>query len=155
MARKRPLCPFCEHKFANLRGVREHLKQYTRRWRIPADGIHDVSAIKNLVIMKNYFHYQEEEEEAAGGGGDKKPSYKCPSCAKVIYQRRKFIEHVVYRQHYIDIDGVKGDPKSSGFSFDPESYKVSPSRGKFPFQALPPGKTRMHSVEFFQEIDGF
>lgn len=125
MARKRPLCPFCEHKFSNLRGVREHLKQYTRRWRIPADGIHDVSEIKNLVIMKNYFHSQEEEEEEAGGeGGDKKTSYKCPSCAKVIFQRRKFIEHVVYRQHYIDNDGVKGNPKSPGFSFDPEPYKV-------------------------------
>lgn len=151
MASKRPLCPFCEHKFANLRGVREHLKEYTRRWRIPAEGIHDVSEIKNLVIMKNYFHSQEEEEAAAaGGGGNKKIAYKCPSCAKVIFQRRKFIEHVVYRQHYIDIDGVKRNPKSSGFSFDPEPYKISPSTVKFSFHALPPGKYQnAFQVEFF------
>jgi hypothetical protein len=85
--------------------------------------------------MKTYFDDQEEAE----GGGDRKSSYKCPSCAKVISQRRKFIEHVVYRQHYIDIDGVEGSPKSSEFSVDPEPFKIWPSTVKFPLLALPPG----------------
>lgn len=136
MAKEAHFCPFCAHEFTNIRGIIKHLLKYTARWLIPADGVHDVSGIKNLVMMKDHFDDQEEV-----GGGDKKASYKCPSCAKVIYQRRRFIEHVVYRQHYVAIDGLKATPESPGFSIDPEPYKIWPPAKIFAFLALPPGNS--------------
>lgn len=137
MAKEAQLCPFCAQEFTNIKALKKHLLKYTARWRIPADRVHDVLEIKNLVIMKDHFG---DDEDTGGRRGDRKASYKCPSCAKLIRQRRNFIEHVFYQQHYVAIDGLKGIPESPGFSIDPEPHRIWPPTDKFDFLALPSGK---------------
>jgi hypothetical protein len=119
------VCPFCYIKYANKTGLKKHLLSYTGRWRVPADGVHDVLKIQQLRILKDHFYVENI-------------SYRCPSCAIEISDLRKFKEHVFYRWHYGD--DYKDNEKPP--SFDPEPHKIHVWRpkGTFNFLRLPLGK---------------
>lgn len=55
MVTKPKFCAFCKHRLDNTRLLKEHLLKYTGTWRYPADGINNVSAIKNLFITRDCF----------------------------------------------------------------------------------------------------
>ncbi|ODM21401.1 hypothetical protein SI65_02244 [Aspergillus cristatus] len=82
-------------KYVNKTGLRNHLGWYTGDWRIPADGIHDVLSIDQILNPPD---------------PDRQNQYRCPSCAKIIDSRRNFMEHVWYRRHY----GPYGDGSGNG-----------------------------------------
>jgi uncharacterized C2H2 Zn-finger protein len=119
-------CPFCDIKYANKKGLQNHLLSYTGKWRIPADGIHDVLKIQNLRILKDH------------SVADNTIFYRCPSCAMGISDLRKFEEHVFYRQHYGDDYNKDTDEKllQGQPSFDPELHKIHVWRPKGPFKFL-------------------
>lgn len=119
-------CPFCHIKYANKKGLRDHLLKYAGRWRLPADGIHDVLKIQSLRVMNGYFEKTD------------KVSYRCPICDNVFGVRRRFIEHVIHYQHY-DSYG-KAISSSLKLPFHPEHYKIWRPKGMFPFLRLAPGK---------------
>ncbi|PWY87338.1 hypothetical protein BO94DRAFT_585886 [Aspergillus sclerotioniger CBS 115572] len=49
MTWKAPTCPFCHKRQASKALLQSHLQSYVKEWRIPADGIHDVLQIKQLL----------------------------------------------------------------------------------------------------------
>ncbi|KAL3480048.1 hypothetical protein BJX99DRAFT_221156 [Aspergillus californicus] len=141
-------CPFCPKKYANKKGLIDHLLGYTGQIRWPADGIHDVLKIQSLPIMKAYFTKENAET-----------SYRCPSCQRVIDVQYQFIEHVVLRRHYKD-EGSKEDAMSKG-NFNPKPYRVWKRKGAFPFLRLPPELRDMvykellcfDRIQFFETTD--
>ncbi|PYI06448.1 hypothetical protein BO78DRAFT_469855 [Aspergillus sclerotiicarbonarius CBS 121057] len=119
-------CRFCHKRFVNNTLLWNHLNRYIDRWRIPADGIHDVLQIEQIL----YFNDQDTKEK-----------YQCPTCSKVIRSRRRFIDHVIYRGHYGDPDPGKKQPTTKRrrqwvLPFSEESVIVQP-QAPFPFLRLP------------------
>ncbi|KAJ9229418.1 hypothetical protein DTO169E5_8874 [Paecilomyces variotii] len=85
MSEKAAKCPFCPYDSTyDKTSLREHLSQYTATCRIPADGVHDVLQIQEM-LHPGFKHWRQ---------------YRCPACSKVINSRRRFIEHVSKLNHY-------------------------------------------------------
>ncbi|RAK97628.1 uncharacterized protein BO80DRAFT_481970 [Aspergillus ibericus CBS 121593] len=125
---KAQTCRFCHKRYANKAGLRTHYERYIHRWRIPADGVHDVLRIEEL-LNGNYI--------------DSKIKYQCPTCSKVIFPRRRFIQHVRDRRHYGDHNFKKKQPTTKRrpswvLPFPEESVMVQTK--PFPFFRLPYGQ---------------
>lgn len=86
---KAQVCEFCQKRYVNKTGLRNHLSDYTGKWRLPADRIHDVLKIEQILRCLSPSAYEADEHR----------KYKCWTCSAVINSRRRFIEHVVYRAH--------------------------------------------------------
>lgn len=89
MPGKAQICPFCQKRYVNKTGLRNHLFKYTGEWRFPADGIHDVLQIEHVLRRLSPSAYEADEHR----------KYKCWTCFEIINSRRRFTEHVVYRGH--------------------------------------------------------
>ncbi|KAJ9299756.1 hypothetical protein DTO271G3_2640 [Paecilomyces variotii] len=84
MSEKTFKCPFCPYSTRFQDSLRAHLSQYTATCRIPADGVHDVLKIQEMLHPGFKYWCQ----------------YRCPACSKVINSRRRFVEHVLKLDHY-------------------------------------------------------
>jgi hypothetical protein len=73
------ICPFCVEEYASQSDLCGHLLFYIGEHRLPADGIHDVLQIKQLVRLLSPCK-----------------RYRCPTCYKVTSTRRQFIKHAFY-----------------------------------------------------------
>lgn len=143
------VCRFCGKGYGNKTGLRNHLSQYVGEWRIPADGIHDVLAIREIL------HPDEDRRK-----------YHCPSrdCGRVISTRQKFTEHVVAFSHWGEFSegpvrnlmggNQDSDEESIDISnvsewalpFDEEAVRVFEPEGPFPFLRLPPGQYHLRLI---------
>ncbi|KUL85804.1 hypothetical protein ZTR_07371 [Talaromyces verruculosus] len=144
------VCRFCGKGYAHKTGLRNHLSQYVGKWRLPADGIHDVLEIHEIL-------YPDADHR----------EYRCPSrdCRKIIVTRQKFTEHVVTKAHWgafperplrsllgsnQDVDEESIDLSTISewvLPFDEEAVKVFEPEGTFPFLLLPP-ELRLMIYEF-------
>lgn len=128
---KAQLCPFCEKQYANKSGLRNHLSWYRGEWRFPADGIHDVLKIQEILDPESRNQCQ----------------YQCPSYSTIIESRQSFLDHVFNRNHYGSYDRrirstrkARRYSKAWPFRFEEEEVKVTQHKGVFPFLHLPFGK---------------
>ncbi|KAI9371082.1 hypothetical protein BJX61DRAFT_512750 [Aspergillus egyptiacus] len=125
-------CQFCRKRYANKRALYKHLSEYTGTWRLPADGLHDVLQIEQAIRRLYPSAYEADEDR----------KYRCWTCCKTITSRRRFTEHVIYRQH------CGFDPESSAargsrlnlrkwsLPFDEDTVLLREE--PFPFLRLPP-----------------
>ncbi|KAK1145749.1 hypothetical protein N8T08_003987 [Aspergillus melleus] len=128
-------CPFCPKKYANKAGLENHLLEYTGNMRLPADGYHEVFEIKQAIRRLYGEKYQPDQDRR----------YRCWTCCEIITSRRRFTEHVWYREHCglgPDLKSsltVRGKGSTSGrrwvLPFDED--KVLLSDDPFPFLDLP------------------
>jgi hypothetical protein len=110
------------------------LQQYVTALRIPADGIHDILEINEILHP-----------------GSKKPvkQYQCPGCPERISDQAKFVKHVVNKGHLgkwaEEFDrGIEGKCESGrtwALPFNEESVLVIERKGAFKFLSLPYGQS--------------
>ncbi|PLB54758.1 hypothetical protein P170DRAFT_505455 [Aspergillus steynii IBT 23096] len=123
------ICPFCHKRYANKTALKNHLSEYTGRWRLPADGHHDVLQIKK-VIRRLYPSFYDKDEDR---------KYRCWTCSKIIPSRRRFTEHVVYRSHCgFDPESWEGSRSLRKWSLPFDEDTVLLREDPFPFLHLPP-----------------
>lgn len=126
-------CPFCEYHASTEKALHEHLGQYAGTHRIPADGVHDVLLIQEMIHPGFKYWCQ----------------YQCLSCSKIYNSRRRYIEHVRTLWHYghykrirfwgwSDADTDTEDPWP--LPFGRKVVSIPKKTGMFPFLRLPHGK---------------
>ncbi|GKZ24684.1 hypothetical protein AbraIFM66951_003495 [Aspergillus brasiliensis] len=124
-------CQFCQKRYANKRALYNHLSDYTGTWRVPADGLHDVLQIKQAIRRLYPSSYEVDEDR----------KYRCWTCCKIITSRRRFTEHVIYRQHCgFDPESwaARGRLNLRKWSLPFDEDTVLLREESFPFLRLPP-----------------
>lgn len=75
------ICPFCVKECASKRDLGEHLLFYIGEHLLPADGLHDVLQIKQLVRLLSPCK-----------------RYRCPTCYRIIRTRWQGFKHAFYER---------------------------------------------------------
>ena len=126
------ICQFCQKRYTNKRALYNHLSEYIGTWRLPADGIHDVLQIKQ-VIRRLYPSAYETNEDCR---------YRCWTCCKILTSRRRFTEHIIHRRHcglHHETWPARGRLSLRKWSLPFDEATVLLSEEEFPFLRLPPG----------------
>lgn len=83
------ICPFCQKQYGNKTALRNHLNDYIGGLRLPADGIHDVLQIKQ--VLHDLFPSLHKSSDSR--------RYECRDCSALFDSRQQFQRHVYYRGH--------------------------------------------------------
>ncbi|KAA8646725.1 uncharacterized protein ATNIH1004_005400 [Aspergillus tanneri] len=134
------ICQFCRKRYANKRALYNHLSEYIGAWRLPADGIHDVLQIEQVIRRLYPSAYEADEDR----------KYRCWTCCKIITSRRRFTEHVIYRRHCgFDPESWTGrgsmNLRKWSLPFDEDTVLLR--EDPFPF-LRPPGNTACPELRF-------
>lgn len=129
------VCPCCKKRYAHKTGLYNHLVWYVGEWRLPADGVHDVSKCSQTLRRLNPSAIDDDD-------GNK---YRCWTCPNIFKSRRRFQEHVIYRGHCHEVPRAEAPPRKRGKSwrawvlpFDEEHVLIKDRN--FPFLKLPLGE---------------
>ena len=126
------ICQFCQKRHANKRALYNHLSEYIGTWRLPADGLHDVSQIKQVIRRLYPSAYETNEDRR----------YRCWTCCKILTSRRRFTEHIIHRRHcglHHETWPARGRLSLRKWSLPFDEDTVLLREEEFPFLRLPPG----------------